>query len=235
MNLSLYSAATGMEAQQLNLNTIANNLANAHTTRDALGRLNPYRRQDVVFRVGAPGKPGTAAESIKWALSGFADPTVWLIFAAFMFALGYEKTGLGKRIALTLIKRMGRRSLGLGYAVALADLALAPFMPSNTARSGGTIFPIIKNIPPLYGSTPENNPRGLGAYLMWTALATTCVTSSMFLTALAPNLLAQSLVEKTAKIGLTWNDEAITIAATKAPTKLPSPPTTTTMKLSIRM
>jgi flagellar basal-body rod protein FlgG len=32
MNLSLYSAATGMEAQQLNLNTIANNLANVNTS-----------------------------------------------------------------------------------------------------------------------------------------------------------------------------------------------------------
>ena len=31
MNLSMYSAATGMEAQQLNLNTIANNLANVNT------------------------------------------------------------------------------------------------------------------------------------------------------------------------------------------------------------
>jgi flagellar basal-body rod protein FlgG len=31
MNLSLYSAATGMEAQQLNLNGIANNLANVNT------------------------------------------------------------------------------------------------------------------------------------------------------------------------------------------------------------
>ena len=31
MNLSLYTAATGMEAQQLNLNTIANNLANVNT------------------------------------------------------------------------------------------------------------------------------------------------------------------------------------------------------------
>lgn len=32
MNLSLYSAATGMEAQQLNLNTISNNIANVNTT-----------------------------------------------------------------------------------------------------------------------------------------------------------------------------------------------------------
>jgi len=77
-------------------------------------------------------------------------------------------------------------------------------MPSNTARSGGTIFPIIKNIPGLYGSTPEHEPRKLGGYLMWVALATTCVTSSMFFTGLAPNLLAMSLVEKTVGFKFTW-------------------------------
>ncbi|GAB7080964.1 anion permease [Megalodesulfovibrio paquesii] len=166
-----------------------------------------------IFRLvpAAPDKAASAGDAIKWGLSGFSNGTVWLIFAAFMFALGYEKTGLGKRLGLTLIKRMGKKTLGLGYAVALADLILAPFMPSNTARSGGTIFPIIKNIPPLYGSTPENNPRGMGAYLMWTALATTCVTSSMFLTSLAPNVLAQSLVEKTAKITLNWNQWFVSV------------------------
>ncbi len=149
-------------------------------------------------------KKPTPADELRWALGGFSNGTVWLIFIAFMFALGYEKTGLGKRIALLLIKTLGRRTLGLGYAVALADLALAPFMPSNTARSGGTIFPIIKNIPGLYGSTPDNEPRKIGGYLMWTALATTCITSSMFLTGLAPNLLALSLVEKTIGLKFAW-------------------------------
>ena len=32
MNLSLYSGATGMQAQQLNLNVISNNIANVNTT-----------------------------------------------------------------------------------------------------------------------------------------------------------------------------------------------------------
>ena len=40
-----------------------------------------------------------AEGSLKWAISGFANGTVWLVFAAFAFALGYEKTGLGRRIA----------------------------------------------------------------------------------------------------------------------------------------
>jgi L-tartrate/succinate antiporter len=144
------------------------------------------------------------AESIRWALTGFADSTVWLMFVAFMFALGYAKTGLGRRIALLLVRRLGGRTLGLGYAIALADLALAPFVPSNTARSGGIVFPIVENIPALYGSAPGEARRGLGAYVMWTAFATTCVTSSMFVTALAPNLLAVSLMREIAHIEVSW-------------------------------
>ena len=146
----------------------------------------------------------TPTEAMRWSLSGFSNDTVWLIFAANMFALGYEATGLGRRIALLLVKLLGKRTLGLGYAVALADLLLAPFMPSNTARSGGTIYPVVKNIPPLYGSTPDHDPRKIGSYLMWTGFATTNVTSSMFLTALAPNLLAIELARKIAHVDITW-------------------------------
>lgn len=142
---------------------------------------------------------------LSWGLSGFSNGTVWLIFGAFMFALGYEKTGLGRRIALLLVRAMGRKTLTLGYAVTIADLLLAPFTPSNTARSGGTVYPVIRNLPPLYDSKP-NDPsmRRMGSYLMWVALAATCVTSSMFLTALAPNLLAVELVKKTVQIEFTW-------------------------------
>ena len=144
------------------------------------------------------------SDSIKWALSGFSNSTVWLIFGAFMLALGYEKTGLGKRIALVLVKALGRKTLGLGYAVTFADLILAPFTPSNTARSGGIIYPVIRNIPVLYGSLPGETARKIGAYILWTAFAATCVTSSMFVTALAPNLLALELVTKTSTIGFEW-------------------------------
>ncbi len=148
------------------------------------------------------------SESVKWALAGFSNTTVWLIFAAFMFALGYERTGLGRRVALVMVKRLGRRTLGLGYAVALADLVLAPFTPSNTARSAGAIFPVIRAIPPLYESGPGPTARRIGAYLMWTAFATTCVTSSMFLTSLAPNLLAADIVRGTVGISIGWTQWA---------------------------
>ena len=155
-------------------------------------------------QLAAPGfKANTAA--ISWALSGFSNPTVWLIFSAFIFSMGYEKTGFGKRLSLTLMSHLGGRSLTLGYAVMVADLLLAPFTPSNTARSGGTIFPIIKNIPTFYQSLPNDpSARRIGGYLMWTAIASTCITSSMFLTAFAPNLLAVELVRKTVQVDLSW-------------------------------
>jgi flagellar basal-body rod protein FlgG len=52
MNLSLYSAATGMEAQQLNLNTIANNLANVNTPG--------FKRSTIGFQDLLYQKPRTA-------------------------------------------------------------------------------------------------------------------------------------------------------------------------------
>ena len=170
---------------------------------------------------GLVGESATASRN--WALSGFSNGVIWLIFAAFMFALGYKKSGLGKRIALLLVKKLGKTSLGLGYAVAFADGVLSPFMPSNTARSAGTIFPIAINIPQMFNSTPENEPRKMGAYISWVAIAATCVTSSMFLTALAPNLLAVSLVQKNAGIVIEWGQWFGTLAIIMIPLFLAVP------------
>jgi L-tartrate/succinate antiporter len=147
----------------------------------------------------------TPSLSAQWALSGFANPTVWLIFAGYMFTLGYTETGLGRRIALHLVRLLGHRTLGLGYAVTLADLALAPFTASATARSAGTIYPIVRHIPELYGSSPDaGTARRIGAYLLYTAMAASTITSSMFITALAPNTLAISIIEQATGTRVSW-------------------------------
>ncbi len=147
----------------------------------------------------------TPAQSAQWALSGFGNATIWLVFAGYIFTLGYTKTGLGKRVALHLVRRLGGRTLGLGYAVALADLALAPFTASATARSAGTVYPVVRHIPELYGSRPgDGTARRIGAYLLYTALASSFVTSSLFITALAPNTFAVSLFQRTAGVSVSW-------------------------------
>ena len=149
----------------------------------------------------------TPAQATAWALAGFANGTVWLVFAAYMFALGYSRTGLGRRIALHLIARMGSRTLGLGYAIAAAECLLAPFTPSSTARSGATIYPVVRNIPELYDSRPNDpSARRIGAYLLYTAAATSCVTSSLFLTGMAPNVLMLTIVTRMTGITISWTE-----------------------------
>lgn len=143
-------------------------------------------------------------KALRWALAGFSESTVWLIVGAFIFAIGYRKSGIGRRLALLLVRALGRRTLGLGYAVLLADLVLAPATPSNTARSGGTIYPIISNIPRIFGSEPGPTAGRIGTYVMWTAFASTAVTSSLFLTALAPNVAGLAIAKKTVGVDLTW-------------------------------
>ena len=149
------------------------------------------------------------SRAVAWALSGFSHNLAWLIFASVVLASGYEKTGLGKRLALWLITRLGRHTLGLGYAVALADLLLSPITPSNTARSAGTIYPVIRNVPVIYGSRSGVTAQKMGAYLMYTAFASTCVTSSMFPTALAANLLAVGLIAQTIDESISWREWAL--------------------------
>lgn len=163
----------------------------------------------VWFKIGPVGSAEqkiSSAEAIKWGLAGFSNSTVWLIFVAFMFGLGYEKSGLGKRVALLLVKALGKTTLGLGYAISIADGILAPFVPSNSARSGGMLYPIVISIPPMMGSYPNSRgeARKIGSYLVWVSLAATCVTSSMFFTALAPNLLAMETAIKSGATGVSW-------------------------------
>jgi citrate:succinate antiporter/L-tartrate/succinate antiporter len=89
--------------------------------------------------------------------------------------------------------------------VTFADLILAPATPSNTARSGGTIYPIVSNIPKIYGSEPGPTAGKIGTYVMWTAFAATAVTSSLFLTALAPNAAALTIAKKTVGVDMSWS------------------------------
>lgn len=159
----------------------------------------------VVLKIGAPYSSAgivTSASAIKWGLSGFSNTTVWLIFAAFMMAAGYEKSGLGKRVSLLLVKKMGKTSLGLAYSLTLTETILAPFVPSNAARSG-ILYPILKSIPLIYNSTPEHEPKKVGSYLSWVGLLNSCITSSLFFTALAPSIMAGGLINAQG-IQFTW-------------------------------
>jgi len=143
------------------------------------------------------------------ALSGFSDVVIWLIVLAFFISRGFIKTGLGSRIAYNFMALLGRRTLGLSYGLAATDLVLAPAIPSNTARAGGIVMPIMASLARAYGSNPgDGTERKIGGFLTLTAYQVNVVTSAMFLTAMAANPLAQKLAGDL-KVTITWGGWAL--------------------------
>lgn len=138
------------------------------------------------------------------ALSGFGNATIWLIVSAFLFAKGFIKTGLGRRIAYKIMAAIATSTLKLGYTMAITDLIIAPATPSNTARGGGILFPIVKSLCTAFKSEPGETGKKLGSYLVACTFQNNCVTSSMFITAVAPNLLVVSLAKETAGVDISW-------------------------------
>lgn len=146
----------------------------------------------------------TGTLTMPQALSGFSNPVVWLVVAAFFIASGFTRTGLGTRIAYLLMVVLGRKSLGLAYSLIATDLVLAPGIPSNTARAGGVVFPILQSLGKTFESEAEDGTSGrISAFLTVCAYQGTVVTSAMFLTAIAVNPLIAGLAGGVG-IEITW-------------------------------
>lgn len=142
-------------------------------------------------------------------LGGYKSGTTWLVFAAFAMSTAFVSTGLGKRIAYLLIRAFGSTTLRLGYVNACLDLIISPAMPSVTARAGGIIYPIMNSVAVSLGSDPEKSPRKAGHYLLLNTYMVVKTTGYLFLTAMAPNLLAMNLMEPILHIKLDWTQWAI--------------------------
>lgn len=150
--------------------------------------------------------------AITDALSSFASPLIWLIVVAILISRGLKKTGLGSRIGLMFIALLGKRTLGVGYGLAVCELVLAPFTPSNTARGGGIVHPVMRSIANAFDSDPAKGTEGrVGTYLALVNYHANPITSAMFLTATAPNPLVVDYVAKATgqQFHLTWTTWAL--------------------------
>lgn len=134
----------------------------------------------------AMGAFGSGKNAVADLLDGFGDETVWLVVAAFLLSGTVVRTGLGKRMALLLIRGLGRTTIGLGYALTATEVLLGAVIPSSTAR-GGVVAPIAVALAKALGSSPEGPRRSTGAYLMLCGAHANLLSAAMFLTGMAAN------------------------------------------------
>ena len=124
--------------------------------------------QVTVPEVGANGEPikNVAAQAAKDALSSLNSPLIWMIGVAIMISRGLLKTGLGTRIGYLFLSVFGKKTIGVAYSLALCDLLIAPVTPSNTARGGAIVHPIMKAIAASFDSDPQKGTQNkIGRYL----------------------------------------------------------------------
>jgi DASS family divalent anion:Na+ symporter len=129
------------------------------------------------------------------AYSGFANGTILLIVVAFLVASAVIKCGLGKRIGYWVVSVFGRSTLGLSYSIFLVDALIAPAFPSNTARSG-VLYPLVVSLAEAAGAKPGDPSRKrLGAFLMFSGVASLSLSSALWLTAMAANPLGAAIAK----------------------------------------
>lgn len=139
------------------------------------------------------------------ALAGFSNTTIWLIVSAFMFAEGFIKTGLGQRISYALLSKFGSSSLRVAYVMSAADFIIAPFTPSNTARGGGIIYPIVRSVTAAIGAdVDEKKNMRTGAFLMFSAYAAVITSACIFLTGASNNVLCNTLAQEMFGTSIGW-------------------------------
>jgi DASS family divalent anion:Na+ symporter len=139
----------------------------------------------------------TGLFTFKEGVSAFTDEVLWLALLAFFFSKGFSKTGLGDRVALTIVRLCGGTTVGLAYGLNSAEGLLAAAMPSSAARAAGIFFPLVDSVAKASGSDPSNGTeKRTGAFLLQCVFQATGNSSSLWLYGAAQNLLILRLASQ---------------------------------------
>lgn len=126
-------------------------------------------------------------------LAGFSQPVMWLILVAFFMSQALRLSGLGERMALLLVARIGTTPRRLLIALGACDFLLSPFIPSNTARGAGTMLPVTRALLEALRERVGEQHAQLGSYLSFGMFQLNALTSALFMTAMAANPVAAQL------------------------------------------
>lgn len=111
---------------------------------------------------------------------------VWTPLTGFLLAHAVTVSGLGRRVAYAVVRRIGRRPSLVLLAVGIASLMIAPLSPSTTAKAF-LLLPICVGLAEAFGAKPGSR---FGAAMLLFAAAANNIGASMFLTATIPNFIS---------------------------------------------
>jgi len=142
---------------------------------------------------------GTSA-GLTTAFSGFANTALALVAAALFLSAAMTATGLDKRIALSILSRVGTETRHVVMGTILVGFVIAFLVPSTTARVA-CLVPITLGIIAAFGVSKKSAFSGM---LMITTVQTASIWNVGIKTAAAQNMVAIGFVERTLHTTITW-------------------------------
>ncbi len=150
---------------------------------------------------------GTSA-GLTLAFSGFANTALVLVASALFLAAAMTATGLDKRIALTILSRVGTETRHVVVGTILVGFVIAFLVPSTTARVA-CLVPITLGIIAAFG---VNKKGAFASMLMITTVQTASIWNVGIKTAAAQNMVAIGFIEKAFGKTITWLEWLIAAA-----------------------
>ena len=139
--------------------------------------------------------PVLGISSIRDAAEPYANPLIYLFMGGFILAIGMEKTGLHKRIALGLLRRVGTRPDAIIGGFMLSGALLSMWV-TNTATTM-MMLPIGLSVIALAREQREEGVANLGPALML-AIAYSCTIGGLgTLIGTVPNALVAGFMQET--------------------------------------
>ena len=142
---------------------------------------------------------GTSA-GLTLAFGGFANTALVLVASALFLAAAMTATGLDKRIALSILSKVGVETRNVIIGTILVGFVIAFLVPSTTARVS-CLVPITLGIIAAFGVSKKS---AFAATLMITTVQTASIWNVGIKTAAAQNMVAVGFIEKTLQYTVTW-------------------------------
>jgi anion transporter len=142
------------------------------------------------------------SRALGMAFSGFANTALALVASALFLAAAMTATRLDKRIALTILSKVGTKTTSVIFGSMLVGIVLAFMVPSTTARVS-CLVPIMMGIVAAFGMSKKSAFAGM---LLITTAQTASIWNVGIKTAAAQNMVAVGFIEKQLGKSITWLD-----------------------------
>ena len=139
-------------------------------------------------------------QGLTMAMSGFSNTALTLVAAALFLAAAMTITGLDRRVALLVLRRVGARTNRIVIGSIIVSIVLAFLVPSATARAAAVI-PIMMGVVLAFGVDKRSRFAGL---MMITTVQAVSIWNVGIKTAAAQNMIAVGFIQTILHQDVTW-------------------------------